>query len=102
MSDAPPSFTMMGPSLNIDAIPSLPKSWEDKKFKETITWFTEITNTYPLLEIDQDLRPLSFSIRPSLPQSELENESEEYKTNVINIVEEIEHLYNENQDKDIK
>ena len=101
LSDEPPSFTMMGPSLNIDAIPSLPKSWADRQFKETITWFTEITNTYPLLEIDQDLRPLSFNIRPSVPQSQIENESEQYKQMVIDIVEEIEHLNNENQDKDI-
>jgi hypothetical protein len=41
-------------------------------------WYTEISNTFPNLELDDGMQPTEFSINPTIPPSAVEDEAEDY------------------------
>lgn len=88
MTDRPSGFTYLAGGLNLDNVATLPATWDCKHFRETCSWFTEITNTYPHLDLDGDLQPLGFTIRAALPALSMSAEAEQYRSMVINTVEE--------------
>jgi hypothetical protein len=41
--------------MNLEVVPHFHTSLDDKDFKEKVSWYTEINNTYPHLVLDSEL-----------------------------------------------
>ena len=78
ITDENPAFCLMSSAMALTAQSQLPDNWNDKDTFGLARWYTEIANTYPNLELDDNLQPVGFQIRPTIPAHSLESESNDY------------------------
>ena len=78
LKDESASLLYHGSSMNLNEVSVLPPKWNDKNFIGMSKWYTEITNTHPNLELDQDLHPATISIIPSVEIQRMDAIAEEY------------------------
>jgi hypothetical protein len=43
--------------VNLDAVPVHPKNLEDKRLNDLCRMYTELMNTHPVLELNENLEP---------------------------------------------
>jgi len=78
ITDETPAFCLMASSMALTAKTEIPENWNDKEIKNMAKWYTEICNTIPNLELDDDMQPTEFSINPTIPPPAVEVEANDY------------------------